>query len=285
MRLAVSDFSTGGRAQAYRELEAILKQQPKNESALETKARFLLADGKKQEALALTKALVDANEKSATGQYLHGVALEANGSIDEAIAAFQNVLQLIPSAVDAQVQLANLYLQQGYAKGALDLAQQALKAQPQSAGIHFLYAQALLKSNDLPNAERELLALAKAAANFGDVQADVQTWLGMLYETRGDLKRARDSYQKAFDLAPKATAPLGGLVGIDLDEKKPAAALARGLFASLRSTSPQADGRAVGPAASSAGNRSRRGGAGIDPAPGRSQQPRRSGGSAAGNAG
>jgi len=227
LRLAVSDFSTGSRAQAYRELEAILKQQPKNAPALETKARFLLVDGKTQEALTLTKALVDANEKSATGHYLHGVALEANGSIDEAISAFQSVLQLTPSAVDAQVQLASLYLRQGNAKGALDLAQQALKAQPQSAGIHFLYAQALLKSNDLPNAERELLGLAKAAANVTDVQVEVQTWLGMLYETRGDLKRARDSYQKASDLAPKATAPFGGLVGIDLDEKKPAAALAR----------------------------------------------------------
>ena len=151
------------------------------------------------------------------------MALEANGSTDGAIAAFQNVLQLTPSEVSAQVQLASLYLRQGNAKGALDLAQQALKAQPRSGDIHFLYAQALLKSNDLPNAERELLALAKAAPSF----ADVYSQLGLLYEVKHDLNRARQSYQKAFDLQPKATGALAGLVSVDLAEKKPAAALAR----------------------------------------------------------
>jgi tetratricopeptide (TPR) repeat protein len=242
LRLAVLDFGARRRPEAYRRLEEILKQQPKNERTLETKARFLLFEGKNQEALSLATALVTANPKSTTSQYLRGVALEATGSIDEATGAFKAVLQGAPSAVPAQVKLANLYLRQGDAKGALDLAQQVVKAQPQSGTAHFLYAQALLKSGDLPNAERELVALAKAIPS----SADVHTWLGMLYEAKKDLGRARQSYRKALDLEPKATIPVAGLAAADLAEKKPAVALGR--IESRLAESPN-DIRVVGMAA------------------------------------
>ena len=98
-----------------------------------------------------------------------------------------------------------------------------MKAQPQSGAAHLLYAKALLQSGDLANAERELLALAKAAPS----SAEVHTWTGMLYEAKRDVRGARRSFERALELQPDSDIAIAGLAAADLAEKKPAAALAR----------------------------------------------------------
>ena len=70
LRLAVADFSSRARPEAYRKIESVLTKAPNNQEALETKGRFLLAEGRTDEALALAKSIVDANPKSPRGQYL-----------------------------------------------------------------------------------------------------------------------------------------------------------------------------------------------------------------------
>jgi Flp pilus assembly protein TadD len=217
------DFDAGRHPDAYRRLDEVLKQQPKNEAALQLKVRFLLAEGKNKDALTVTDALVAADATSSTNQYLHGVSLEATGAIDQAVAVFQEILKRAPSSPAVQEKLATIYLLQGNARDALALSEQVVKAQPQSVPAHHLYAQSLLKSGDLTNAERELQALAKAVPSA----AEIHTTLGMLYEAKGDVKRARIAYQKAFDLQPKGIGALTGLVSTDFASKQPAAALAR----------------------------------------------------------
>ena len=223
LRLAVIDFNGGRRPEAYKRIEEILKQQPKNEQTLESKTRFLLLDGKNEAALALANSLVAANPKSLRGQYLRGLALEATGSLEDATSTFQQVRQGAPNSVPVQAKLAALYLRQNNPKAALPLAEQVVKAQPQSVMAHFDYARALLGSGDVSNAERELLQLARAAPS----SSEVHTWLGLLYDAKHDATRARASYQKAFELDPRSPAALAGLVGADLAAKKPDAAIAR----------------------------------------------------------
>ena len=155
LRLASLDFIAGRRPEAYTRLEAILQREPRNEPALEAKARFLLYERKNQEALSVANGLVEINPRLARGQYVRGLALESTGSSDEAVKAFQEVLSTTPSSVPAQASwLPCIWTAANY-RDALLLSQQVVKAQPQSAEARFLYAKALLKTGDLlrpPNA-------------------------------------------------------------------------------------------------------------------------------------
>ncbi len=223
LRLAALDFIEGRRPAAYKRLDEVLQREPRNESALEARARFQLVERKNQDALTTTRSLVEINPRSARGQYARGLALEATGSIDEAVKAYQAALSAAPTSVPVQAKLAELYLAQRNFRDALQFSQQVVKARPQSAPAHLLYARALLQSGDFPNAERELLALAKAAPS----SAEVHTWMGMLYEAKRDVGGARRSFERALELQPESDIALAGLASADLAEKKPAAALAR----------------------------------------------------------
>ena len=223
VRLARIDFSGGRRPEAYGRLEAILKRQPTNEVGLESKARFLLAEQKGQEALGVALSLVEGNPKSIRGHYVRGLALEATGASDQAISAFQEVLRLAPSSPPAQQKLATLHLARGNFKEALSFSQQFAKTQPRSVAAQLLYAQAMLRSGNIAGAESQLLVLAKAAPS----SADIHAWLGMTYEAKRDVRNARRSFQRALELEPQSTVALAGLVSADLADKNPTAALGR----------------------------------------------------------
>jgi tetratricopeptide (TPR) repeat protein len=223
VRLAMLDFREGRKPDAYRRLEGILTKEPRDEAALQAKARFLWMEGRSHEALPVTKLLMTIDAESTTNQYLHGLVLEAAGSLQEATATYLNVLKATPTSAPVQARLATLYMRQGNPKDALGYAQQIVRAQPGSVPAHFLYAQTLLQSGDLRLAEQELVALSKAAPS----SPEVYTWLGMLYEAKRDTTRARQSYQRAFDLQPTAIGALAGLVSVDLSDKKPDAAISR----------------------------------------------------------
>ena len=223
VRLAALDFTAGRIPEAYRRLESVLSKKSDNVTVLQAKTRFLLLEKKSKEALALANRLVEADSKAVPSLYLQAVALEATGAVDEAVKAFRDLLARNPSSTGLQMKLAQLHLRQRKFKEALSLTQQLVKAQPRSVDAHFVHAQALLRSGDLVNAERILLALEKVASS----SAEVHSWLGMLYESKGDVKSARRSFDKALELQPQMNIALAGLVSADLAEKKPAVALGR----------------------------------------------------------
>ena len=89
-----------------------------------------LSEKKYSDALAEAKTVVASNAASLPGHFLTGVGFSATNAIDEAIGEFQEVLRLSPAAVQAPVELARLYLAKGDNDGAIQFAQQAIKAQP-----------------------------------------------------------------------------------------------------------------------------------------------------------
>ena len=154
---------------------------------------------------------------------MRGLALEATGSIDEAIEAFQEVLALRRRRTRPR-EAGHAVSGTGQRQGRAQLSQQVVKAQPRSGARIFCMPRRSSRSGDLANAERELLALAKAAPS----SAEVHTWMGMLL--RGEARRtrgARRSFERALELQPESDVALAGLVSADLAEKNPAAALAR----------------------------------------------------------
>ena len=223
VRLAALDFAAGRRREAYSRLDHVLKERPRNILIEEARAQFLLLEGKSRDALRVSTALVQANPRGTRSQFLYAQALEATGAFDESRQVLQELLSRDTSSVPLQVRLSTLALRQGQYKDALLYAQQVVKARPRAADAHFVYGQALLKAGDLQAAERELLAVEKVAPDSGPVQ----TWLGLLYEAKRDLPKARRAYERAMELQPAETGALAGLVSVDLAEQKPEAAIAR----------------------------------------------------------
>jgi tetratricopeptide (TPR) repeat protein len=223
VRLAMLDFRDGRRPEAYKRLDGLLAKDSKDQLALQGKARLLLMEGRSQEALRVTESLIAINAELPSNRYLHGLALEGTGSLEDATATYLDLLKADPSSSPLIERLATIYLRRQDPKDALGYAEQFVRAQPQSASAHLLYAQALLQSGSLQRAEEELIVLSKVAPS----SPDVFTWLGMLYEGKHDTVRARQSYQRAFDLQPTSIAALSGLVSVDMSDKKPAAAISR----------------------------------------------------------
>jgi tetratricopeptide (TPR) repeat protein len=223
LRMAAIAFQGGQHAQAHQTLDEVLKRYPRNEQTLEARARFQLAERKYDDAIKVTSSVIDANPQAATSYYLRGMALARTGSTLDAIKNMQKVLELVPSAGAAQLQLASLHLANLDPKAAIDLLNPLIKAQPRSAALRMLMGEAQLKIGNLRGAEAELAPLERAFPTSGELQL----LLGQVYAAKPDFGRARQAFAKAFELQPNSVAALNGLVTLDVVEKKPQAATAR----------------------------------------------------------
>src|SRR5207344_1347387 len=108
--------------------------------------------------------------KAARSHYLRATALQATGSTDDAVKAYQRVLELAPAAAAPMAQLANIYLARNDAKSAVDFLGQVVKKQPRSLIAHVLMGQALLQAGNISAAEAELLPLQKSQPKNAEIQ-------------------------------------------------------------------------------------------------------------------
>ena len=223
LRLAAISFQEGKKPQAYDLIESILKRFPNSEPAQEVKARFLMREGRFTDAIALSDAVIKRNPNALGSLYTRAASLEATRSFDKALTAFHDLLAKTPSSLAVQLKIANLYLVRGDTKSALSFLTAILKAQPQLGDAHYLLGQTLLRTGNLPAAERQLIGVAKALPK----SADAQTWLGLLYQVKGDATRARAAFSRAQELEPNSEIALAGLISQDVSEKKSDAVRAR----------------------------------------------------------
>src|SRR6185369_14742303 len=75
LRLAAIDFQEKRRQQAYQTVDEILKREPTSEPTLETKARFLLRDGRLAEAIKTADDVIKRNANALASLYIRGLAL------------------------------------------------------------------------------------------------------------------------------------------------------------------------------------------------------------------
>ncbi len=129
-RVALLDYQRKDTAEANSVIDEVLAKDPTNVQALLTKANFLIAADKLEEAEARAKAAVSADSQSVQAHYLLGTIYRKRLMLDEAIAEFSEVLKINPRVAAAQLQLSQLHLAKGSEASALQLAQDAAKALP-----------------------------------------------------------------------------------------------------------------------------------------------------------
>jgi putative PEP-CTERM system TPR-repeat lipoprotein len=222
-RVAAIQFAEGLRADAHLTLDDVLGRDARHVDAHVLKARFLLQEGKTEEALSHATQALDADPRSALAHYAAGLIQTARGSHDEAISAFGEVIKLNPRAVAAQMHLATLHLNRGSAATSLQFAEEAVRSIPQSPTARFILARALMARGELTRAESEMKPLLAAHPNVAAVHAQ----MGTLQLLKKDLTGARRSFERARSLDSVSLEALRGLVQLDLMANRPADARAR----------------------------------------------------------
>jgi tetratricopeptide (TPR) repeat protein len=213
LRLAEYDRVQHRVDEADARIETVLARDRRNTAAQLLKARFLLADGRLNDALAIAEVAA-ASADRVEAKYLVGIARIRKGDIDGAIAAFLEVTKLNPRVVSATVQLAQLNLQKRAIPAALDFAESAHRAAPNSIAATLVLAQAYEASGSPGTARRLLTELAAAHPDAAAVHLQAA---GLAMKQK-DLAAARREFTRALDLAPSSTEPLRGLISVDLAE-------------------------------------------------------------------
>ena len=222
VRLAQIEYTTD-RPGATARLDGVLTRSPQHVQALVTKARWLLAEGKRDEALARAQAATKAAPDNPTAHYVLGLAQAQLKDNVSAVASFNEVLRLNPRVAAAQLQLSRLQLAQGATAEAVQLAESALRNAPGSAEAKLTLAGGLLAQRDVARADPLIDELLKSYPNVSAAHA----LDGLRQLLKKNYSAARTSYERAVQLEPRSFAGISGLVAIDMVEKKTDAAQTR----------------------------------------------------------
>jgi len=223
IRIAAIQHLQRNPAEAHKTIDTIIAAEPRNAAAILTKARFLLAEQKVDEALARAKAAAAADPRSTAAQFLLGQLLSIKNDADAAIAAYGEVIRLSPNAVPAQLELARMQLQRGSADAALQHAEAAAQIEPNNPIVRLSVTRMLMAKGELDRADSELNGLL---ATYPDAPA-VLAQAGTARLLRRDLMGARGYFDRVVALEPANYEALTGLVTLDLAAKQPGAARTR----------------------------------------------------------
>jgi len=195
-RLAVIDDDAGRKADARRLIDETLRNDSTKARPLLTKARFLLADHRTDEALPLVKTALTIDPRSLAGHAMlasiHASARDMAGAIGE----LSEVVKLDPRAAAAQLELARLHLANGTPALAIDLATQVVKDRPQDFPARLLLIRAFIGKGDLARAETEIRALLAEQPGL----AEAHTLAGNLFLLKNNPQAARGAFERALGL-------------------------------------------------------------------------------------
>lgn len=195
LRLAAIAYDTGSHDKAHAMLDGVLKHSTTGEG-LGLKARFLAAEGRTADALAVARAALDLDPAQPAANLVVGTIAAREGRSDEAEHAFREILRLKPWNRDAKLQLARVKLAQGDATAAVDLAGGA------GVGLdaRLTLAQARAAGGDIQRARQELTDLSRA---YPSSAAPIVALAGVELE-QGDRAAARALGARAITVAPTA---------------------------------------------------------------------------------
>lgn len=227
-RLAVNDFVSGRRQQAYERLDSALKSSPGDADLRSARARLLLDDHRFKEAEQAARATLEVAPQRYEGHYVLGSALLAQHRLDEALASLRQAAQISPRHPAPKLQMARVFLEQRNANAAVGLAEEALTVAPRFALAHAIVARAYMAQGQPAKADQHVNLLVKSFPNSPDAKAQ----LGSLLVLKRDAKGARSAYEAALKLDPRQVEALGGLATLELQEgrTKEAIALVEGRF-------------------------------------------------------
>jgi len=223
LKLAELALRHGDRTGARRHIGEVLAKEPRNVDALIAQAQLELIEGDTINAAATIRSAAESNPGVVRAQYALGRLLAANGNTVDAAAAYQRALQLDAHFAPANIELARLSADNSRYDDAIKFASAAVATIPADPEGHLLRARAWLAKGATKSADDTLTWLSTTYPR----DPAVQTEIGHLLVSKGDLAAARAAFERAWVEDPTQLGALEGLTDLDIRQKRTAAARAR----------------------------------------------------------
>ena len=258
-RIKYADFqaANGAIGEAKASLQEITQKAPDYFPAWLSLAQIALREKKYDESLSLLENILSRDPDHPDVRLFQAEVLLAKGDTKKAVDVLERVDQAYPGAAVIKYQLARAYLQNNNTNQAKVALDQAISTNPNYDDAILLLAQINLRSGhgemviepmtDLlkrnPYLRPAALVLAAAYGSLDrfddaavvigeqvrlapqDPQAQMALGLTLRQAKRND--EARQAFEKAAELAPDDLEPINELVGMDLADKRYAAAMQR----------------------------------------------------------
>ena len=221
-RLAILRYEKD-RAEGNRTIDEALKRDSSHLEALLVKAQFQMQEKDLPGALKNAVAAGDAHPSSAKAKFLIGTIYQSQDRLADAARAYGDVLRLNPRATGAQIKLAEVSLALGHPERAIPLASAVIRQLPNDLQARLTLIRAQVAGGQTEAASRAMSALLRAVPN----EAPVQATAGSVALARGDHGGARRAFTRALELDAANRDAFGGLILVDLAEKKSDSARAR----------------------------------------------------------
>jgi putative PEP-CTERM system TPR-repeat lipoprotein len=209
-------YAAGGQSQrAHALIDQLLAEKPADASSQLLKGQVLLAEDRRDEAIAAVKAAVSADRGSASAHFTLGRAYAARGDLQGAESAFREVLRINPSAAAAQTELSILHLGAQAPSAALVSAEAAVQSQPNRLEARLTWVRSLLAAKQFERARTELQQLLIMYPGV----AAVHVQHAVLLASRNDVAAARATFEKALAIDRASLEALAGLLALSMNAK------------------------------------------------------------------
>jgi tetratricopeptide (TPR) repeat protein len=196
--VAALALEQGDPAAALVAAERLLREDQGSLDAAHLRGIALRRLGRLDEAIAAYQAVLERRPGHAAVHFSLAIAFDRLGESERALAAYERALALQPGFVPALSNLARLRARRGEATLAIEAAQRALTLAPDYADARVNLAMAYLAADDPHAAERE----AKRAAEERPESAETQEALGAAALALGRPEQAAAAFRQALALQP-----------------------------------------------------------------------------------
>ena len=212
VKLAEMDVVEGKQVEAERQVQEVLKENPRSSDGLTLLGRMALARRNGKDAVQAFRTVLHDQPELATVHYLLGQAYQLTGEINLAKESFERAVALYPDQVDAKRSLAVLESKSGRYQQARARLDDLLKQLPDDVAALDMLMTLDLAMKNWSGAEQTL-------GRIRHVAAESQVALmaeGRLYEAQRRVNDSMNAYERATALVPNEPEPLLSLVKLEV---------------------------------------------------------------------
>lgn len=223
VKLAEMDLVAGRQVEAERQVQEVLKENPRSSDGLMLSGRMALARRNGKDAVQAFRTVLHDQPELATGHYLLGQAYQLTGETSLAKESFERAVALYPDQVDAKRSLAVLESKSGRYQQARARLDDLLKQRPDDVAALDMLMTLDLVTKNWQGAEQTLIRLRRLATD-SHVALLAE---GRFYEAQRRLNEAGHAYERAIASAPNEPEPLLSLLKVEVAQGQTARARTR----------------------------------------------------------
>lgn len=208
--METSDKDPSAAERARTTLKQVLERNPQSIYGLFTEAKFLLLEGKDQEAADRLRRVID-EQPSSNAHFLLATAYGRLNQLDQARSELIQSLQLDPTNVRARVELIGQYLRTEKFELALQESENGLAQQPGNSAFLLLAAESLVRLDRKGEAREKLAEIKPEALDTTPLRVRAAN----LYRLLGDSQKAGKLIADAVRAAPRDIVALRSYVAIE----------------------------------------------------------------------